>query len=123
MSTHPLNHALRFLLEIAALVIFAIRGFNLSENWTRFLWAILLPAVFAAIWGVFAVRNDPSRSGKTVIATPGKVRLLIELLLFSAAAGMISGLWKPWAGWIFGAAVIIHYLTSYDRLTWLLKQR
>jgi hypothetical protein len=111
------------MLEIAALVIFAFRGFNLSESWTRILWALLLPLLFAAIWGIFAVRNDPSRSGKTVIATPGKVRLLIELLLFSAATGMISGLSKPWVAWVFGASVIIHYLTSYDRLTWLLKQR
>lgn len=123
MSSHPLNLALRFILEMAALVIFALRGYHLSDNGTRFLLAIALPLSFALFWGVFAVPNDPSRSGKTVVKTPGLIRLMIELVLFSAAAGMLSGLGKPTLAWIFGIAVLIHYIISYDRLTWLLKQK
>jgi hypothetical protein len=123
MSSHPLNLVLRFILEIVALIIFAVRGYYLADNWTRFLLAVLLPVIFAVIWGVFAVPEDPSRSGKTVVKTPGMVRLMIELVLFSAATGMISGLGKPQLAWIFGILVLVHYLISYDRITWLLKQR
>ena len=123
MSTHPLNHALRFMLEVAALITFGFRGFHLSDSWTRILWAILLPVLFAAVWGVFAVPDDPSRSGKTVVPTPGAIRLALELILFAAATWMLISLGKPLLGWIFGGVVMMHYLISYDRIVWLLKQR
>ncbi len=122
MSTHPLNLALRLLLEIALLIIAGVWGYHLSESWSRFLLMILCPLLIAVLWGVFAVPGDPSRSGKTVVPTPGKVRLILELLLFSAAAGMMSGMAKPWLAWIFGGAVLLHYLTSYDRISWLLNR-
>ena len=123
MSKHPLNLVLRFLLEITAIVISGIWGYHLSDSWSRFLLVLLIPLLFAGLWGVFAVPGDPSRSGKTVIATSGKVRLFLELLLFSAATGMMSGLTKPWLAWIFGGVVLIHYITSYDRISWLLNRR
>ena len=123
MSTHPLNLALRFLLEVTAIVAFGFSGYRLADNWTRIIWAIALPLVFTTIWGVFAVPNDPSRSGKTVVPTPGIVRLLIELALFSIAIWMIIDLGYTLAGWIFGAIAFLHYLISYDRITWLLKQK
>lgn len=123
MSTHPLNLALRFILELSALVISGIWGYHLSESWSRFLLAVLIPLIFAALWGVFAVPGDPSRSGKTVFPTPGKVRLVLELILFSAATGMISALTKTWLAWVFGGIVLIHYIISYDRISWLLNRR
>ena len=123
MSTHPLNHALRFMLEIAALVIFGFWGYDLSDSWTGILWAILLPMLFAAVWGVFAVQDDPSRSGKTVVPTPGVIRLVLELILFAAATWTLIGLEKPLLGCIFGGVVLLHYIISYDRIAWLLKPR
>jgi hypothetical protein len=123
MSTHPLNLAIRFFLEVTALVTFGLSGCRLADNWTRIIWAIALPLIFATIWGVFAVRNDPSRSGKTVVPTPGIVRLLIELALFSVAIWMIIDLGYTLAGWIFGAIIFLHYLISYERIIWLLKQK
>jgi hypothetical protein len=62
------NSALRFLIEIAALVIFGIWGFHLSDTW---------------------MLND----------------LGYRILL-----------------WIYTGAVFIHYLLSYRRINWLLKQ-
>jgi hypothetical protein len=118
-----MNSALRFLLELGALATFGIWGFHQSESWTRIMLAILLPLGFALFWGVFAVRGDPSRSGKTVVQTPGIIRLLLELTLFTGATWMILDLDYNLVGWIYGAVVLLHYVISYKRIAWLLKQR
>lgn len=123
MSSHPLNLLLRFLLELSAITVCGFWGYQLTDNWVRFLLAGLFPLLFAGLWGVFAVPGDPSRSGKTVIPTPGKARLVLELILFSAATGMISGLGYPRVSWIFGGVVLLHYIISYDRISWLLNRR
>jgi len=122
MSTHPINSTIRFLLELAALVTFSFWGYQQSETATRVLLAILLPLGFALLWGIFAVRDDPSRSGKTVVQTPGIIRLLLELVLFGLAAWMLLDLDYYGIAIIFGATAAIHYIVSYDRIVWLLKQ-
>jgi len=123
MSKHPVNLAIRFILELAAIASFAMWGYGLTEGGFRILTAILFPVLFALTWGIFAVRNDPSRSGKTVVPTPGLIRLILEFGLFAAAAWMLFDLDFQILGWIFSIAVIIHYLSSYDRIAWLLKQK
>ena len=123
MAKHPFNLAVRFALEVMALISFGIWGYKLFEDRIGYLLAIILPLTFAALWGIFAVPNDPSRSGKTVVATPGLVRLLLELLLFGSAVWMLFNLGFKTPGWIFGVVVLLHYLASYDRIAWLLKQK
>jgi hypothetical protein len=123
MSKHPLNSAVRLLLEMTAIVSFGIWGYHQTETGMRILLAILLPLGFAALWGVFAVKDDPSRSGKTVVQTPGIIRLLLELGLFGAAAWMMLDLDYSLAALIFGSTVVIHYFVSFDRIAWLLKQK
>jgi len=123
MSLHHLNSAVRFLLEICAIATFGIWGYHQSETGIRILLAILLPLGFAVLWGVFAVRDDPSRSGKTVIQTPGILRLILELGLFGAAAWMMLDLDYSLIALIFGLTVLIHCIISYDRIAWLLKQK
>ena len=123
MSKHPLNSAVRFLLEFVGILSFAKWGYHQSETGIRILLAILLPLLFAALWGVFAVRNDPSRSGKTVVPTSGAVRLVLELLLFGAATWMLIDLGHTLPASIYGAIVILHYAFSWDRIAWLLKQK
>ena len=71
MSNHPFNLFIRLLLEASAVITYGFWGFMQSESWTRFLLVICFPLLFALLWGVFAVRNDPSRSGRTVVNTPG----------------------------------------------------
>ena len=122
MSKQPINLAIRFALEVVAIVSFGIWGYRSSDKWHGFLLALLLPLLFAVVWGVFAVPNDPSRSGKTVVPTPGFIRLLLELALFGAAAWMLFDLDFQKLGWIFSTVVLIHYATSYERVVWLLKQ-
>jgi hypothetical protein len=123
MAKHPLNLALRFLLEMAAIITMGIWGYHLSDETPGIIFAILLPLGFAILWGVFAVPNDPSRSGKTVISTPGIIRLFLELGLFAAATWMMSDLDYTIIWWVFGIVVLVHYVISYERVSWLLKQK
>jgi len=123
MSKHPLNSLVRLLLEIAAISTFGLWAYHLTDHWVRILLAISLPILFATLWGVFAVRDDPSRSGKTVVPTPGPIRLILELVLFGSAAWMLLDLDYSLIALIFGLTVTIHYIISYDRISWLLKQK
>ena len=118
-----MNLALRFLLELVAIFAFGYRGYSLGVDGTRIILAILFPLLFAVLWGVFAVRGDPSRSGKTVVQTPGVIRLILELGLFGAAAWMLLDLDYSLVALIFGLTVAIHYIFSFDRIAWLLKQK
>ena len=122
-SKHPINLALRFLLELAAIFVFGFWGHSQAGDGTGVLLAVLFPLLFAVLWGVFAVRGDPSRSGKTVVQTPGILRLLLELGLFGLAAWMLLDLDYSLLALILGLTVIIHYIFSFDRITWLLKQK
>jgi len=122
-SKHPINLALRFLLELAAIFAFGAWGYSQASGGVGILLAVIFPLMFAMLWGIFAVRGDPSRSGKTVVQTPGIVRLLLELILFGAAAWMMLDLAYFLIAIIFSLLVAIHYSVSYDRIAWLLKQK
>jgi len=121
MGKNPLNLFIRFLLEVVALVGIGIWGYAQSETWTRFLFAIGLPILFAMVWGMFAVKDDPSRSGKTVVPTRGIIRLFIEFGFFGFAAWAFFDLEFRTIAWIFTSVTLIHYLISYDRVKWLIK--
>ncbi len=121
MGKHPLNLALRFFLELTALAVFAIWGWNWGTGWWRTLPAIIIPLIFAVLWAVFAVKDDPSRSGKTVVNTPGVFRLFLELAFFGLATLALFDLdWKT-PGIVFAIVVIMHFAISYDRVIWLLN--
>lgn len=122
MSSHPLNSALRFLLEIASLVIFGIWGWYFGNGIWAYLLALGFPLLAASIWGVFAVRDDPSRSGKTIIQTPGILRLIIELTFFGIAGWALFSIDFEVLAIVFCLFVLIHYLISFNRIIWLLKQ-
>ena len=123
MSKQRINSVVRILLELTSIVTFGYWGYHQSEGGTAILLAILLPLGYAVLWGVFAVRDDPSRSGKTVVQTPGIIRLMLELALFGAAAWMQLDLGHSLLALILGVAITVHYLVSYDRIAWLLKQK
>jgi hypothetical protein len=123
MGSHPLNLFIRFLLELTVLVSSGIWAWKQTESNWRYAIALLIPLILGSIWGVFAVPNDPSRSGSAPVVTPGFVRLALELGIFT---------WGTWIlynmGWhrfslTFGILVVLHYLTSYDRIIWLITQK
>ncbi len=121
MGSHPINLALRFLLEITALISVGVWGWNKGDGFLKFVLGIGLPLLLGVIWGVFAVPDDPSRSGQTVIATSGIIRLAIELGIFTIACVAIYHQWQQKFSYAFAIIIIFHYLISYDRIIWLLN--
>ncbi len=121
MGTHPANLALRFVLELATLGILGWWGYRVGDGAVRWMLAFGLPLVAAMLWGVFAVPDDPSRSGKTVVVTAGWVRLLGELAFFGAAVAALLHQGVRAYGLGLAAVVVLHYLASYDRVAWLLR--
>ena len=122
MPSQSLNLVLRFLLELIAFASVGYWAYQLSEQWYRYLFAIVCPLVLAVLWGVFAVPNDPSRSGNTVIATPGTIRLFLELFIFGVGVFCLFDMEERGLALIFGVLVIVHYVVSHKRIAWLLKQ-
>lgn len=122
LQVNSINLAIRFLLEIAGLVTLGFLGWSLSESWLRIGLALGIPIIAAAIWGTFAVPNDPSRSGNAPIPVPGVVRLVLELTFFALVVWSLFIVSQSTVAWIFGLIVCVHYAASYERLLWLLRQ-
>jgi hypothetical protein len=122
MGSNPINLLGRFILEIAGLVALGWWGWNQAEGILRFLLALGIPLLAAILWGTFAVPNDPSRSGEAKVPVPGIVRLLLELAFFASATWVLFNMELSTLGWIYGIASLIHYLISYDRIAWLVRQ-
>jgi hypothetical protein len=122
MATHPVNLGLRFLLEITALVGIGYWGWESGTGWIRYLLAIFLPLIAAIVWGTFTVPEDPSRSGKAPVSTPGWLRLILELAIFGLASWAYFAIDAKSIFWIFSVLIVGHYLFSLDRLKWLLSR-
>ena len=100
MGSHPINLAVRFLLELSALLAMGVWGWRQIESGFRFVLAAGIPIIIAVVWGTFAVPNDPSRSGAAPIAVPGILRLVIELAVFVLAIWTLFNLGYTRLGWI-----------------------
>ena len=124
MGSNPINLGIRFLLELAALASLGLWGWHSggSETWLQYILAIGIPVLAALIWGVFNVLGDPSRSGKAPVKVPGIVRLVIELAFFSIASWGLFDLGNTTLSLTLVGVVVVHYLVSYDRVLWLIKQ-
>ncbi len=122
MGSHPVNLGLRFLLELVALASMGTWGWRSGEGGIRFLLAAILPLTAAAVWGVFAVPDDPSRSGSVPVAVSGLIRLALEALVLGFGVWSLNGSGFTRTSWAFGCVVAIHYAVSYDRIIWLIRQ-
>ena len=122
MGSHPINLAVRFLLEISALAALGAWGWRQGEGLFGIVLALGIPIIAAFLWGIFAVPNDPSRSGKAPIATPGTLRLALELIFFIFSAWAYYDIGYTELGWILIILTAVHYVVSYDRVFWLIKQ-
>jgi hypothetical protein len=118
----PWNLALRFLLEVAAVVAVGGWTWQRIEGWPRWLAAWGLPLVLMTAWGVFNVRGDSSRSGGAPVRVPGVVRLLLEFAVFGFGAYAAAIAWRHWVGAVLGALVLFQYATSWRRVAWLVRQ-
>ena len=122
MASNPINLAVRFLLEIAALVAIGYWGWSQHDGWLRFVLVIGFPLLAAILWGTFNVAGDPSRSGKAPVPVPGIVRLALELAIFAFAVWALYDAGQATLAIVLVAIVVIHYALSYDRIAWLLRQ-
>ena len=122
MGSHPINLGVRFLLELAGLVAIGYWGWQQGEGAFAYLLAIGFPVLAAALWGTFAVPDDPSRSGRAPVATPGLLRLALELAFFGFASWCLVDTGATQLGLGFGVIALVHYALSYDRMLWLIKQ-
>ncbi len=119
---HPANLALRFLLEMAALAGFGMLAYSASAGGWRVVALIATLGLLMALWGVFAVPDDPSRSGSAPISVSGKVRLALELVILLGGATAFYWTGQQLAGFGLAALVLLHYALSRKRIAWLLSQ-
>lgn len=110
------------ILEVAVLAALGLWGWRSAEGWVGIVLALAIPLIAAALWGTFAVPDDPSRSGSAPVAVSGMVRLGLEAGLSAAALWALRDPGFSRLSVIFATAVIGHYLLSYDRVRWLIRQ-
>jgi hypothetical protein len=115
------NLALRFALEISALIGLGIAAWQSTSGPVRWLAAIAVPLVAAAVWGTFNVLNDPSRSGEAPVEVAGWIRLVIELTILGGGAVAIGIVGGRLAGIGFAVLVLVQYATSWSRVQWLMS--
>ena len=118
----PINLALRFALELAALTAIGWWGSSLIESGWRWVLGLGLVVAVATLWGTFAVPGDPSRGGQGLVVIPGLARLGLELLVFAAGVYALRAMGRPGLSAAMGILVVAHYLWSYERVLWLLER-
>ncbi len=83
---------LRFLCEVALLVVLAVIGAQLADALpVRIVFAVLLPLVVAVFWGAYLAPRSPRR-------LPDGPRLVVEVVLFGGSAAVLAAVGFPvWA--------------------------
>lgn len=120
MSQNPINLAIRFVLELAALGVMGYWGWQRAgDSPLRYVLLVAVPLVAALLWGTLRVPGDP---GDAPVAVAGWLRLVLEMAFFGFATWALFDTGKSTWGWVLGITLIVHYLVSYDRILWLLKQ-
>jgi hypothetical protein len=121
MGSNPVVLGVRFLLEVVGLYAFGLWGWYVgSGGFAGLVLAIGLPLIVAVIWAVFGAKDDKAR-GAPVVAVPGKVRLVIELIVFVTATLAFFAAQAQIAGLIYGVVALLQNLVAYDRIGWLLS--
>lgn len=115
------NLALRFVLELAALVAVGYWGFTAFPDWLmKLLAGIGLPLVMAAAWGIFRVPGD---GGDPIVVVPTQARLALEFVFFALAVMLLHRSGQHWLAWVLLGLVLLNYAIDYDRTLRLLTGR
>ena len=102
-----INLALRFILEVCALVAFAYWGFQSSQGIVmKFVLGIGTPLLIAIIWSVFGSPHAP-------IPAKGFQRILLELLIFGLAALALYASGKATLAMIYAITVLLNRILLY----------
>jgi hypothetical protein len=105
---NPLSASTRFAVEIIAWVAASIS-----------LW-LVIPAI-AILIGLPEIFSTVGDNRKIVVATPGPVRVAIELLLYVVAIAAPWTVWPLWLAVLTTAIVLIAIASGLRRTRWLLK--
>jgi hypothetical protein len=88
----PVNLALRFLLELAALAAVAWCGWELGGSTAaRLALAVVFPLAVAFVWGTFI-------APKARVTVSRAVWLALQIAIFVVAALALAAVWSPWVG-------------------------
>jgi hypothetical protein len=103
----------RFLIEIVAWVAgpWAIADVT-GSGW------LAVPTLLV-LFGLPALFNTPGDKASTVVATPGLLRILIEMVLLTAAVAGAWIVWPPWAAVIVSGIGLAMLITGGRRYRWL----
>jgi hypothetical protein len=115
------NLALRFALELATLTGLAVGAWKLTSGNVRWIAVIAAPVAAAAIWGVFNVLDDPSRSGAAPVPISGWVRLAIEIAILGGGVGALVIAEYRNAAAVTALLIVVQYVASWRRLEWLVQ--
>jgi hypothetical protein len=99
----PLNLALKFVLELAALAAFGYWGASVADGATAVLVAIGLPVAVAVLWGTFAAPRARRR-------LPLRMRAPFELGVFALAALALWAAGSPTLALAFAAVAAVNAL-------------
>ncbi len=109
----PISAGLRFLVELIAWIAGPWAVASVSGWW-------VVPVLILLV-GLPSVFSTPGDKRTVIVATPGPVRVTIELLLYLVAA---AAPWLVWPKALAVAAVIIvcaGLATGFPRMRWLLR--
>lgn len=107
------NAVLRFVLELAGLWAQGYWGFATQDNWAlKLLLGLGIPFVMAALWGVFRVQQD---GGPPVIEVAPQLRLLLEVVFFGLAVGLLYAAGQEMWALIMLVVLVINYGIDWRR--------
>ena len=109
----PLSSSLRFLVEVIAWVAGPWAAANQS-----FWLFIPVATVLVGLPAVFSTVGDKRN---VVVATPGPLRVLLELGLHVVAIGAAWVVWPAWLAVAATVAVVVALATGIPRTLWLLR--
>lgn len=116
---HPINLGLRFLLEVACLIGIGRAAWTLTTPPWQWGLVVAAPLAAAIAWGVFAVPDDPSRSGRAPVPVSGLARLAVEVAILGAGVAGFALSGDAAIATILAVLLVVHYGLSYQRIVWL----
>jgi len=109
----PLSSGLRFLTEILGWVACTLAAYNQS------VW-LAIPALIILV-GLPTVFSTPGDKKQVIVATPGPLRLILEIVLFVLFVVCAWAVWPTWMAIITTVVVVAAFVTGLPRAKWLLR--
>jgi hypothetical protein len=107
MMIKYVNLALRFLLELCALLALGYWGFHTGKSLIlKVVLGIGTPLMVAVVWGIFGSPDAP-------VKLSASLHLLLELVIFGLPVIALYAAGKHGLSFVFGLAVVVNRLLMY----------